>query len=136
MKPHPSVLAQPARRIKTFIVEDNALIFERLVEMLEEDANAHVLGSAVDQTGAEAWLQSGEAFDADLLIIDIFLQQGSGLDVLEAARARGLPCKFVVLTNYATPAIRARCLALGADSVFDKSTEVDELLTYCVALQR
>ena len=54
--------------------------------------------------------------------------------MLAVARARGLPCRCVVLTNYATPAIRAKCLALGADNVFDKSTEVDELLTYCTSL--
>ncbi len=102
--------------------------------MLEEEAAAQVIGSSVDHAGAVAWLHSAEALGTDLMIIDIFLLQGSGLSVLEAVRDRGLPIKRVVLTNYATPAIRARCIALGADCVFDKSTEVDELLAYCNAL--
>ncbi|MDP3224506.1 MAG: hypothetical protein Q8M96_15340 [Rubrivivax sp.] len=37
----------------------------------------------------------------------------------------------VVLSNYATEAMRVRCLELGADGVFDKSTEIDALLHYC-----
>ena len=37
----------------------------------------------------------------------------------------------VVLTNYATPDIRETCRALGADRVFDKSSELEELIAYC-----
>ena len=37
----------------------------------------------------------------------------------------------VVLTNYATADIRRRCAVLGADRVFDKSCELDDLITYC-----
>jgi DNA-binding NarL/FixJ family response regulator len=37
----------------------------------------------------------------------------------------------VVLTNFASADIRRRCQQLGADRVFDKSTELDELLAYC-----
>ena len=40
---------------------------------------------------------------------------------------------MVVLTNYATSDIRRRSMALGADAVFDKSSELDELFAYCIA---
>jgi len=36
----------------------------------------------------------------------------------------------VVLTNYATPEMRSRCQELGADAVFDKSSELEEMLTW------
>ena len=42
--------------------------------------------------------------------------------------------KLVVLTNYATADMRAKCLALGADKVFDKSNEIDALMAYCTRL--
>ena len=42
--------------------------------------------------------------------------------------------KVVVISNYATPEIRKHCLALGANEVFDKSTEIDALVDYCRAL--
>ncbi len=40
----------------------------------------------------------------------------------------------MVLTNYATPDMRRRCAQLGADRVFDKSAELEELLAYCATL--
>jgi hypothetical protein len=40
---------------------------------------------------------------------------------------------MVVFSNYATREIRSRCAQLGVDAVFDKSTEIDALLAYCVA---
>ena len=65
-------------------------------------------------------------------MVDIFLKSGSGLGVLKAA-AR-LPTKLVVLSNYATPDMRRKCLELGADRVFDKSNEIDALILYCCRL--
>ena len=41
-----------------------------------------------------------------------------------------LPPVRVVLSNYARPDMKARCLALGAEAVFEKSREIDELLTW------
>jgi DNA-binding NarL/FixJ family response regulator len=41
---------------------------------------------------------------------------------------------MVVLSNYATPDVRATCMALGAQQVFDKSTEIDALILYCQTL--
>ena len=37
----------------------------------------------------------------------------------------------VVLSNHATPEVRAKCADLGAEKVFDKSNEIDEMLAYC-----
>jgi len=51
--------------------------------------------------------------------------------VLQACRARDPRQRAVVLTNYADVDIRAQCLALGADAVFDKSTELDAFLEFC-----
>jgi DNA-binding NarL/FixJ family response regulator len=116
--------------LKTFIVEDNPLIYENLVSTLEELTSVEVVGSAADEASAVQWLHD-EGNQVDLLIIDIFLLNGSGLGVLQAAKDAGLPVRRVVLTNYASADIRRRCAALGADRVFDKSCELDELIAYC-----
>ena len=70
-----------------------------------------------------------------MAVVDLFLGRGSGLTVLAALRVRRARQKVIVLSNFATPEIRERCLAMGADRVFDKSTEIDEFLTYCSALE-
>lgn len=116
--------------LKTFIVEDNQVIYENLVSTLQELTEVEVVGHARDEAGALRWLRSeGDALD--LLIVDIFLVSGSGLGVLKAAQDAHLDARRVVLTNCATADIRRRCALLGADRVFDKSCELDDLITYC-----
>ncbi len=115
--------------VKTFIVEDNPIILEKLVSTLQELTPVQVVGSAADEARALAWLDE-PGHDCELLIVDIFLKGGSGLGVLRRTADRGLG-KRVVLTNYATPDIRETCRALGADRVFDKSSELEELIAYC-----
>lgn len=115
--------------LKTFIVEDNKVIYDNLVSTLEELANVEVVGHASDEDSAVRWLQQAGTFD--LMIVDIFLLAGSGLGVLQAAQEARVGARRVVLTNYATPDIRKRCALLGADRVFDKSCELDDLITYC-----
>lgn len=119
--------------MKCFLVEDSPLIRRRLTETLEEMVGLQVAATAEDEAGAVAWL-AANGQDCAIVIIDIFLKGGSGLGVLQSAREANLPAKLVVLSNYANPALRKRCLALGADRVFDKPGEIDALIGYCVQL--
>lgn len=125
--------AAASRRLRCFIVEDSPVIRQNLIAMLEELLPVEVVGEVEDEAEALAWLRRPEA-RADLMIIDVFLKSGSGLEVLAQARALGRGGKLVVLSNYATPDIRRRCLALGAERVFDKSAELEDLLDHCGAL--
>ena len=54
--------------------------------------------------------------------------------MLRAARQLSPRHQLVVLSNYATPDMRRKCLELGADRVFDKSNEIDALILYCASL--
>ena len=119
--------------VKTFIVEDSPIILDNLVATLEELAPVHVVGSAPDEDAAVNWL-TADGQEVDLVIIDVFLKAGSGLGVLKRAAQRSVPGKRVVLTNYATQEMRRKCLELGADRVFDKSNELDDLVLYCARL--
>ena len=116
--------------LRTYLVEDSPVIRESLIAALEEMAPVVVVGAADNEGAATAWLQS-EQNDCDLVIVDIFLKGGSGLGVLRALTERHGPRRVVVLSNYATPDMRRRCLELGADEVFDKSSDIDGLLAYC-----
>lgn len=120
--------------LKTYIVEDSPVIRENLIATLEEMVPLQVVGTAEDETTATYWLHRRDNA-CDLVIIDIFLKGGSGLGVLQAARAASAGhCKLVVLSNYATPDMRRKCIELGADKVFDKSNEIDALISYCIRL--
>jgi DNA-binding NarL/FixJ family response regulator len=116
--------------LKTYIVEDSQVIRESLIATLEELVPVEVVGTAEDETTAVRWL-TRPSNDFDLVIIDIFLKGGSGLGVLRAANGLPQHHKTVVLSNYATPDMRRKCLELGADRVFDKSNDIDALISYC-----
>ena len=113
--------------VRIFLVEDSSIIRQNLVEALRESLPIEVAGSADDEASAVAWLQRERAA-CDLVIVDIFLKGGSGLGVLKAMMAFPEEPKRIVLSNHATPEVRAKCLELGATAVFDKSNELDEML--------
>ena len=116
--------------LRALIVEDNPVILNNLTATLEELADLRVTNTAASEREALQELTAG-ASELDLVIIDIFLTSGSGLGVLKYARDLNMTAPRVVLTNYATPDMRRRCLELGAERVFDKSSELDELIEYC-----
>ncbi len=118
--------------LRIYLVEDNLLIRENLTSTLTELAGAEFVGWAEGERVAIDWLTQN-AKDWDLAIVDLFLKQGNGLGVVGACRARGLGKQLIVLTNYATPAVLERCMAMGADAVFDKSNDIEELVDFCVA---
>jgi DNA-binding NarL/FixJ family response regulator len=119
--------------IKAFLVEDSPVIRENLVATLEELVPLKVLGYADSESTAVAWLDE-QGHDCDLVIVDLFLRQGSGMQVLEHLGRSGRAAERVVLTNYATPDVRRHCIGLGASRVFDKSGEIDALIEHCLVL--
>lgn len=126
----------PPSSLRCFLVEDSAVIRQNLIATLEELLAVQIVGTAEDEHSAVEWLQAHPANTCDLMIIDIFLRKGTGLEVLRQARAQHPNARLVVLTNFATADMRRRCAQLGADRVFDKSAELEELLAYCEGLGR
>lgn len=118
--------------VNAYIVEDNDLIRNNLVETLTELAGIHTVGHSATEADACTWLEKHPR-EWDLLVVDLFLQQGNGLGVLRKCQQRTAVQKVVVLSNYATDDIRNRCLACGADAIFDKSTELEQFIDYCSA---
>jgi len=114
----------------TYLVEDNPIVLSSLIEALHELTNLKIIAYSATQTEASQWLQTQNG-NWHLAIVDLFLKEGTGLGVLAACRSRKPHQKMVILTNYATPEIRERSMALGADAVFDKSTELDRLMSFC-----
>ena len=118
---------------RAYIVEDSSTIRDSLIATLKELAQFEPVGTTESEHEARRWLAAN---DWDLCIIDLFLREGSGMNVLEACRRRAPGRKIVVLSNHSTRDVRWRCQQLGADACFDKSTELEELVAYCAKLAR
>ena len=119
---------------RAYIVEDSPTIRENLIETLQELAEVDPVGTAETEQEGKRWLAANDD-RWDLAIVDLFLKEGNGLNIVEACRARKPSQKLVVLSNHATNEIRWRCAQLGADAVFDKSTEIEKLVDYCVSVR-
>jgi two-component system OmpR family response regulator len=113
---------------RAYIVEDSSTIRDNLIDTLKELAQIEPVGTTESEHEAKRWLSDN---DWDLAIIDLFLREGSGMNVLDACRKRRPGQKVVVLSNHSSRDVRWRCMQLGADAVFDKSTELEELVAYC-----
>lgn len=118
--------------LSAFLVEDSKVIRDNLIPTLADLADVHVMGTAASEDEAHIWL-SAHVGKWDLGIVDLLLEHGSGLGVLALCRDRGALQRIVILTNYATSETRFRCLRLGADAVFDKSTELEAFLAFCLS---
>jgi two-component system, OmpR family, response regulator len=116
----------------SYLAEDNETIARNLIETLQEICEVKVVAVGATQNEATQWLAMHD-HEWDLAIVDLFLKEGSGLGVLAGCRNRDDWQKVVVLTNYATPEIRKRATELGANAVFDKSSELEQLFAYCSA---
>lgn len=119
--------------VTAYLVEDNPVIRDNLVAALEELVPMRILGSAASEADAVRWMDTPHP-RCDVMIVDLFLNTGSGLGVLRALQSRNLSCRPVVLSNYVNTDMRNRCLALGALQVFDKSSDIDELVAWCAAI--
>jgi two-component system OmpR family response regulator len=118
--------------LHALLVEDNRVIRENLIPTLEALSQARIEGVAETEAEAIAWLESNEGWD--VAVIDLFLREGSGLNVIAWCSGRKANQRVVIFSNFATNEVRRRALLLGADAVFDKSTEVDGLLDFLESL--
>ncbi|WP_405198049.1 response regulator transcription factor [Brachymonas sp. G13] len=119
--------------LKIFIVEDNPVIRDNLVDTLEELAAVETVGVAETEQEGVNWL-SQHLPEWDVAIVDLFLKEGSGIGVIEACKDRPIDKKMVVFSNYANEDVRERCFQLGVDRFFDKSREIDALIDYFVEI--
>ena len=121
--------------LTVFIVEDDPVALDSLVELLTTLDGVEVVGTAKSEMAAADW-EVDRARPWDLLITDLLLVPGgSGFGLIRHARSLGAFRRVAVFSNFALPAIAESCLKLGADAVFLKS-QLDELLQYVRSLRQ
>jgi two-component system OmpR family response regulator len=119
-------------KLKVFLIEDGCQIRSILIEFLQRTEHIEIIGFAENESDALDQLRSKEW---DVVIVDIGLNEGSGLGVL--AGLQHDPWKHgkrFVFTNSPSPALKSRCIALGADEFFDKSRDLNMLVNRLQAM--
>ena len=111
--------------MKIVIVDDSAVIRQRLVRLLSELYGVEVVGQADDVPVAKELVKK---LKPDVAILDIRMPSGSGADLLQELKQLKPSPTVIMLTNYPYPENRKKCMDLGADFFFDKSTDFQEVV--------
>lgn len=117
----------PHRR-SVLLVEDSPPLQAALKEMIEAVAGWEVVGVAGGETQATDWLHKHRR-GWDLAVLDLLLQEGSGFGLVQRCRMENPAGHVVVYSEYATPALKEKCIAMGAEAVFLKS-ELPQFIGY------
>ena len=116
-------------RKKVFIVDDHALVREWLVRLLQQEANLEVCGQADSVPPA---LAAMTAAPPDIVIVDLSLKTGSGIDLIKEL-GRACPAALVIVLSmheelyFVERALRAG--ARGYVTKRDSTTSILEAIT-------
>jgi DNA-binding NarL/FixJ family response regulator len=110
---------------RIFIVEDSPRVLEVITSLIGTIEGASVAGTSAHASGAILRIA---AMVPDVVILDVRLASGSGLEVLRAIRAESARTPIVIVfSGYMPEVLRRLCFELGADYAFSKATDFEQL---------
>jgi DNA-binding NarL/FixJ family response regulator len=111
--------------LRVLVIDDHALIREGLRRLISRDESIHVVGEAASKREALAQISH---HDPDVIVVDLHLPDGSGLDVIAWARSSSQKIGIVVLTMSNMPEHVRASMQSGASAHIDKSAPISEVL--------
>ncbi|WP_037863713.1 response regulator [Streptomyces sp. NRRL S-340] len=112
--------------ISLLIVDDHPVVRDGLRGMFEAASGFTVLGEA--SGGAEA-VEKAAALDPDVVLMDLRMPGGSGVDAIRELTRRGARAKVLVLTTYDTDSDTLPAIEAGATGYLLKDAPREELFT-------
>ncbi|MBC7499590.1 MAG: response regulator transcription factor [Herminiimonas sp.] len=112
--------------LRVFIVEDSALVRELIIENLSRINGVDIVGFS--DTESDALAQLAE-LECDVMVLDIELKHGNGLNVLRTLRENqmhGDDLK-IIFSNNVSNTYRRLGEQYGVDHFFDKTSEFSNL---------
>lgn len=108
-----------------FIIDDHPLIRRALTYLIKRDPELEVCGEAA--TSGEA-LKGIDSLKPDLIIIDLKLQDGSGIELIKQIKARRPDAKLLAHSMYEEPSFIERALRAGASGYVHKGDDEEDVL--------
>jgi len=113
------------RRSKVLLVDDHPLVRRGLADLIGREPDLEVCGEAADV--AEA-LQEIERCRPDIVVVDLTLKSGHGIDLIEKVAARGDQIKMLVSSMHDEMLFAERVLRAGAMGYVSKQEPPETLL--------
>lgn len=111
--------------MNVLLVDDSEILRNHLMTILAEMENVTVVGESIDTESAIRDLKKNRP---DLMILDIRMPGEGGIHVLKTAKEKYPEMRVIIYTDYPYPQYRTKCMELGADYFFDKSTETEKMI--------
>ena len=104
--------------LTVFIADDSVLVRERLAALVSECEGSELVGQAGNAIEA---IEAIERLRPDVVILDVHMPGGSGLQVLHQIKQTPAEPVVIMLTAFSHPQHERRCLEAGADYFLDKA---------------
>ena len=121
-----------ARR-RVLIVDDHPIVRQGLKRMIETEADMEVCGEAATEAQARRAIRE---LMPDIVIVDLALQEGDGLELVRDVHAHHPDVPMLVLSMHDETIYAERLLAEGASGYIMKQTATDQLLNALRAVLR
>ncbi|MFF1277792.1 response regulator [Streptomyces marokkonensis] len=119
--------------ISLLVVDDHPVVRDGLRGMFDSAPGFRVLGEAAD--GVEA-LERAAALDPDVILMDLRMPGGGGVDAIRELTRRGTRARVLVLTTYDTDSDTIPAIEAGATGYLLKDAPREELFTAVRAAAR
>ncbi|MBU3692390.1 MAG: response regulator transcription factor [Candidatus Nanopelagicaceae bacterium] len=111
--------------LRVLVIDDHAIVREGLRRLVNRDQEIKIVGEAASKKEAIAQISH---HNPDVIVVDLHLPDGSGLEVVAWARSLSQSLGIVVLTMSNMPEHVLASMQSGASSHVDKTAPVGELL--------
>lgn len=111
--------------LRVLVIDDHAIVREGLRRLIARDQDMKIVGEAASKHEAIAQISH---HNPDVIVVDLHLPDGSGLDVIAWARSLSQTIGIVVLTMSNMPEHVLASMQSGASSHVDKTAPISEVL--------
>ncbi len=115
-----------ARPLRLLVVDDHEVVRQGLVSLLERREHFQVVAEA--GTAAEA-VEMARKFEPDLVVMDVRLPDGSGIEACREIRAEFPNTKVVILTSYPDEEAVLSAIIAGASGYLLKQIRGRDLIS-------
>lgn len=109
------------------IVDDSVILSDRMIQLIREEGLIHTI---VHVGTYELALEQLRLQQPDLILLDISLPDGNGIDLLRVIKTLYPDTKSIIITNHANDYYKDLCISLGAYSFLDKSKDFELIPAY------
>lgn len=111
--------------IRIVLADDHQILLDGLRRLIDANGDMQVVATAVDAPTA---IEAARVHRPDVIVLDINMPGGGGLEVARRVREMELPSKIVVLTMYAEDRYVMEAVRLGASGYVLKRSADKDLL--------